>query len=308
MGVSARWPATRGHILTPPALEGGSPFYPRNLRLREGGGPSTVCPAFPLQTQGRGPEVRTPQVQRGAGGPERVAPDPRSPSASASWRRQCPVGLVARLWGVIVLEELCHRSRRGGGGDSDGHAKATHVLRRSVEAGPPFPRPAPHAGPSLPSRPPRGRLPRDSVLQAGLSEPGSASQARGAQQPAERRLPLTHGGGTAWAGARGAGPARGLRRGAGRGAGARGGDPRAGGARPRPALLPPRPRWGRPGGGARFLRARRLWARSREAEPGRRARAPSEPRVGPAAGPRRRRAAAPRAAPREQRRPPPPPP
>ncbi|XP_025302814.3 syndecan-3 [Canis lupus dingo] len=50
------------------------------------------------------------------------------------------------------------------------------------------------------------------------------------------------------------------------------------------------------GGGSRFLRARLLWARSREAEPGRRAGAPSRERVGPASGPRRRPAAAPRAA------------
>ncbi|XP_066122663.1 syndecan-3 [Saccopteryx bilineata] len=70
-----------------------------------------------------------------------------------------------------------------------------------------------------------------------------------------------------------------LARGADRAGGAGGGDHWAGGALdPAPPLLPPRPRWGRPGGGggggARFLRARRLWARSREAEPGRRAGSP----------------------------------
>lgn len=61
--------------------------------------------------------------------------------------------------------------------------------------------------------------------------------------------------------------------------GARGaqGPRRRGGAQRRPRPSAPRPpRWGRPGGSARFLRARRPWARSCRAEPGRRAGAPTE--------------------------------
>ncbi|XP_070216355.1 syndecan-3 [Bos mutus] len=57
----------------------------------------------------------------------------------------------------------------------------------------------------------------------------------------------------------------------------RAGTPAAGGAQRRPRPSAPRPpRWGRPGGSARFLRARRPWARSCRAEPGRRAGAPTE--------------------------------
>lgn len=232
-------------------------------------------------------EVRTPQVQRGAGGRERVAPDPRSPSASASWRRQCPVGLVARLWGVIVLEAL------GVGGDTmvtQRPPMSSDAPRRQARRSP-----APH-----PTRdPPFPHDRRGGAFRGSLfSRPGSAG-----------RGPRPSPGRTAAGGA--PPPADPLRRGAGcgtRAAGAWGRGSRAGGARP----APPSSRPARAGGGPAAAHAscgrggcgRGAARRSRAAEPG----APSEPRVGPAAGPRRRRAAAPRAAPREQRRPPPPPP
>lgn len=161
------------------------------------------------------------------------------------------------------------------------------------------------------------------VSRPRLSEAESSAQVT--QQPAESRcLAAATAAGTACARARGARgtPARGLRagsRGAGDGwgrmaggaegpRGARGGD-RGQGVRSAPPHPSSRP--ARAGGGPAAAAAhascgrggcrRGAARRSRAAEPG----APSEPRVGPATGPRRRRAAAPRAAPREQRRPPP---